>query len=194
MHHFIPPSEQSLEFLKPYRATDEIFSFPSGEKVPIAKYFLKFKKWQGKPIENTFGNKALIDVNGKPMFAEFAIMHLFRNNGWESRWVETYAKGKMNPLILSEWKDERYKNQIPNPIEDKDILECLYNIAKQNNNSYAGCWDILAWRDKEIIFVESKRQKKDRVQDSQIKWLEASLAHNLKPENFALVEWIIELK
>jgi len=49
----------------------------------VRKINLKFKKWTGKPIENTMGNKEVLDINGKPLFAELAYLTYLNNEGWE---------------------------------------------------------------------------------------------------------------
>lgn len=162
---------------------------PSGEKVRIPEYRTFFKKWEGQPLKQTFGGKALVDVDGAPMFAELAIMHLFIKAGWQARWVETYATSDKEPKTLSEWKDDRYKNQVSVPIMNDAVTGCLEKIAALNGSSYAGCWDVLSWRDDRIIFAESKRLKKDRIQKTQLNWLEAGLRSGLSPENFLIVQW-----
>lgn len=189
MATFNSPSEQSLEFLKPYRVADELFTLPSGEQILIPKYASAFKQWLGIPLNETFGGKTVLDVDGRPMFAELAIMNLFVRAGWQARWVETYAKGKNAPIFLSEWKDDKYKNQLPDPITDEKIISCLAGIAALSENSYGGCWDVLAWKNDTLIFAESKRLKRDSIRDTQINWLSSALAYGLKPENFALIEW-----
>jgi hypothetical protein len=35
--------------------------------------FLKLTEWAGPPIANTYGNKAVVDWKGEPLFAELAI-------------------------------------------------------------------------------------------------------------------------
>lgn len=191
MATFNPPSEQSFEFLKPYRVADELFTLPSGEQILIPKYAPTFKQWLGIPLNETFGGKTVLDVDGRPMFAELAIMNLFKRSGWQARWVETYAKSKTAPIFLSEWKDDKYKNQLADPIADEKILRCLSDIAEINKNNYGGCWDVVAWKDDSIVFAESKRRKQDRIQETQINWLTAALAYGLKPQNFTLIEWEI---
>lgn len=170
----------------------EEITLPSGQKVQIPERRFVFKKWTGQPIKETFGNKALIDVDGKPMFAELAIVNLFIKSGWQARWIETYATGDKNPKFLSRWKDDKYKNQILDPIADDIVTDRLKNIAALNGGSYSGCWDVLGWRGDKIIFAESKRFKKDRVQGTQVKWLDAGLRSGLTPENFFIVQWDFE--
>lgn len=171
-------------------SSKSVFVFPiQGSTVSIPQTNLQFHSWNGIPLKNTFGNKPVLTVNGKPMFAELAIMHEFLKEGWEARWIETYGRGKMNPLFLNEWKDDPYKNQTNVPVENSTVAETLNGIAKENKNSFSGCWDVLAWKNDEIIFVESKHKGKDKVRQTQINWLSAALRYGLKPQNFLMVEW-----
>ena len=159
------------------------------EKIEIPKCLVEFKKWTGQPIQNTFGNKPLLDFDGKPMFAELLIMNLFLKNGWNSRWVETYGKRTLKPIYLSDWIDDIYKNQIDRPIESLPIQELLNKLAEKNSSNFGGCWDVLAWKDEYLIFAESKRSKKDFLQSTQNKWINASFEVGLDRENFLMVEW-----
>ena len=169
----------------------EEIALPSGQVIQVPMVNLVFKKWTGQPIRETFGGKPLIDMDGKPMFAELAIMHRFIKSDWQARWIETYATGK-EPKHLSEWKDDRYKNQVLDPISDDVTLRHLTTIAQLNNGSYRGCWDVLAWRGGKLIFAESKHFKKDRILPTQVGWLDAGLRSGLTCENFRIVQWDFE--
>ncbi len=124
------------------------------------------------------------------MFAELAILNHFTNAGWDCRWIETYGKPKTAPIFLSEWKDGKYNTQSNVPITNITISQLLSDVAKFNGNSYSGCWDVLAWKDDMIIFIESKRKRKDAIRGTQINWLSAALKSGLKPSNFLVVEWV----
>ena len=168
----------------------EVEIFKIGEETyEVPKCIVKFEKWNGEPVKETFGGKPIVNVNEKPMFAELAIMEHFIAEGWESRWIETYGKSKSEPICLSEWKDEKYKNQVHNPIENETILTLLKEISTENENSYSGCWDVLGWKDSRIIFAESKRTKKDSIRSTQNNWLNAGLKSGLKLNNFLIVQW-----
>jgi len=174
------------QFLTP---TDiELFSINS-QIVEIPKCIVAFSKWTGEPVKETFGGKPIVSFDSKPMFAEVAIITSFRNDGWDARWVETYGRRSKEPICLSEWKDDKYKNQIHTPIEDKEITKQLADIAKINSNSYSGCWDVMAWKGDRIIFAESKRAKKDSIRVSQNNWLASGLKYGLQPVNFMIVQW-----
>ena len=155
--------------------------------IEIPRCTINLIKWDGEPIHDTFGGKPLVSVENKPMFAELAIMTLFANDNWDTRWIEVY--GKSTPVFLSEWKDDKYKNQIHHPFDNKDPETLLQDIASKNRNSYSGCWDILAFKDNNIVFAECKRRNRDKIRPSQINWLSAGLNSGLTKDNFLVVEW-----
>lgn len=157
--------------------------------IEIPRCRILLDRWQGETIKHTFGNKPLIDVGGKPMFAELAIMQLFLDDGWEARWLESYAHGQRNIVVLQEWADLPYSQQTDSPIENREIVAMLAAIAKENGGNFGGCWDVLAWKGDRLIFAETKRIKQDRINDNQRRWVAAALRYGLKPENFLVVEW-----
>ncbi len=177
------------DFLKP---TDiEVFSLEN-TTIAIPKCIIAFEKWSGSPIKNTFGGKPVVCVNNQPMFAELAIMTYFISEGWDSRWIETYGKSNKEPIYLSNWKDDKYKNQEHTPIRNERILKLLNGIAIHNDNSFSGCWDVLAWHNENIIFAESKRTKKDKIRQTQVNWLNAGLKSGLNSNNFLVIQWDLE--
>ena len=159
------------------------------KKIDVPKCLVKFDQWTGEPISQTFGGKPLLSVDNTPMFAELAIMTSFVKDGWQSRWVETYGKSNKEPIFLTDWKDDSYRNQVNRPIIDEEVLRLLALIAHHNNDSYAGCWDVLAWKEGNIIFAESKRIKKDSIRSTQTNWLMAGLKSGLTVDNFLVVQW-----
>lgn len=161
--------------------------------VEIPKCNVLFEKWEGIPLKETFGGKPTLSVNDNPMFAELAIWEGFIRDGWEARWIETYGKNKKSPIYLSQWKDEKYKFQKNDPINNENILKMLDEIAIINNDSFSGCWDVLAWKDDNFIFSEAKRTKRDKIRSTQINWLSAGLKYGLQNSNFLVVQWDFEL-
>ncbi|HRH66497.1 MAG TPA: hypothetical protein PLU53_09390 [Bacteroidia bacterium] len=170
-----------------FQPTDIEFFSSSDLTFEIPKCIVKFECWSGLPINETFGGKPLVCVDNHPIFAELAIRKYFEIDGWDARWVETY--GKVKPIYMSEWKDDKYKNQIHHPFSNNRIDNILANIAKENSNSYSGCWDIVAFKDDRIIFAEAKRANKDRIRATQTKWLAAGIRCGLKTEDFLVVQW-----
>ncbi len=155
----------------------------------IPKCNILFERWRGASIQNTFGGKTVLNVNSEPSFAEIAIAEIFINAGWDARWVETYGRGNLNPFFLRKWKDDKYKNQVNFPIEEKWVSELLKEIAYNNEGSFSGCWDVVAWKEEQIIFAESKRLKQDSIRQTQFNWLQAGLKSGLNELNFLVVQW-----
>lgn len=170
--------EESLLFLKQNKVDGEIFSLSSGEHILIQKYFVNFIEWKGKPLINSYGNKMVIDYNGEPLFAELVVLNLFKEHGWNGVWVDSYRR--------------KYRVGLPDiiePIEIPNKQKELLDTIRNKTGKFGGCWDVFLWKDDQILFIELKRQKKDSIQDSQRKWLEHSLNHGLRPEDFVLLEW-----
>lgn len=173
-----PPQEDSLEFLKPYKVDGELFSLSSGAEVSIQKYFLHFNEWKGAPIPNTYNGKAVIDWNDEPLFAELAVLRLFQSHGWEGVWVDSYRR--------------KYRTGLPDvtePIELPEQQKQLIESIRAKTGRHGGCWDVLVWKDNQLLLIELKRSKKDRIQESQISWLEKSIEFGLNLNNFSFIEW-----
>ncbi len=170
-----------------FQPTETEYFNIQGQAINISKCTVTFDKWAGESVKETFGGKPILNFNGHPMFAELAIMLTFQNDGWETRWVETY--GKKEPICLTNWKDDKYRNQVHQPFQDNEIIKLLADISKLNANTYSGCWDVVAKKGEHIIFVESKRAKKDSIRLSQVNWLSSALLYGLKPDNFLMVQW-----
>ena len=150
-----------------------------------------FPAYTGTLQGDRFGNKDLLHVDDKPQFAEVAILRAFEADGWQGRWVEPYQRAAMDPSILHAWNGGAFKTQEQVPIAELWVKERLHAIASQNRNSYAGCWDVVAWKDERLIFVEAKLSKKDRMRPTQLRWLEAALKCGCAVEDFLVVEWTL---
>lgn len=183
------PARDPLGFLQPYFSGYETFSLSSGDKIEVPKFTLQFKKWDGEKLLYTLGGKAVLEVAGKPQFAELAIADFFKQHGFDTRWAETYGQGGDLPLFLSEWQNKPLKDQASHPIDEAWITEMLKDIANLNGESFSGCWDVIAWKDKQLYFIESKRRKKDSLRDTQRHWINSAMRYGLAPENFIVIEW-----
>ena len=65
---------------------------------------MTFQGWVGDFDGDTYGNKALIEIDGKPMFVELAILCIFRPYEWDGR-------GTHERLVYS--RDKRSRNVAP---------------------------------------------------------------------------------
>ena len=178
MQKSTPSQEGHLGFLQPYKVDGESFSLSSGASVLIQKYFLTFIPWEGVPIQNTYNGKAVIDWNGEPLFAELAVLRLFQSHGWEGVWVDSYRR--------------KYRVGLPDvtePVELPEKQKQLIESIRAKTGRHGGCWDVFVWKGEYVLFIELKRSKKDRIQDSQRLWLEKSFETGLTSDNFAFLEW-----
>jgi len=137
----------------------------------------RFRPWKGKPIQNTYGGKAVLDIEGMPVFAELAMTSVLKQHGFDgAAWVDSYRNCFRNAMPPE-------KCDLPD-----HVLEVYSRIAEVNGTR-AGCWDVIAWNSDGVSFVECKRKGKDRMRRSQFKWLESALKVDLTLSNFAICEW-----
>ncbi len=181
MNNTLYPSKLSPDSTESYTIAGSTVDIPVVHKL--------FKEWQGPAITNTFGGKPLVDYQGVPMFAELAIQRLAVESGWQSRWVETYSMKSKAPYFFTDWIDAKLGEQPLDPITDITQTDLLTQVAKLNDSSYYGCWDVIAWSDEKLLFLESKRSKKDSIRSTQLAWVEAGMATGLSADNFLIVQW-----
>ncbi|MBK9273036.1 MAG: hypothetical protein IPM49_00660 [Flavobacteriales bacterium] len=150
-----------------------------------------FPPYPAGATAHTFGHKELLRVDGRPQFAEVAILRLSEEAGWQGRWVETYGKPALRPGFWRAWHPHGPSAQVQVPIADPGVNERLHAIAAANGNTFGGCWDVVAWKDGRLVFAESKRKGKDRIRATQVRWLEAALRCGCALEDFMVVEWTV---
>lgn len=181
-HRIILPRilyKDDIDFFE-HRVENEVFLLSSGKQVLVQKYFIQFNSWKGAPIPNTYNNKPVIDWNGEPVFAELAVLRLFKSHGWDGVWVDSYRR--------------KYRVGLPNVIEPVELpqkREELIDSIRAKTNRSGGCWDVFVCKDDQLLFIELKRQNKDVIQESQKLWLEKSLDLGLTAQDFAFLEWVI---
>lgn len=139
-----------------------------------------FKEWLGPPITNTYGGKAVLDYQGRPLFAELVALQIYKESGWEGVWVDTYS---------SKFRVGLHEDTSPVDLPI-DVNAWLQDIIKINGSS-KGVWDLLLWKDGKLRFVELKRIKKDAIRQTQIDFLTSALQCGYMVEQFEILEWDI---
>jgi hypothetical protein len=147
----------------------------SGNCVLLPKTTPQFRTWKGAAIPDTYGGKPVLDLRGEPLFAELVILRLFESAGWQGAWVDTYRNRQRVAL----------DGHIELPKARRAWLEEVYARA----GSRHGCFDMYAWQDDRVLFAEAKRAGKDKIRDTQVRWLAAALAAGLGVESSLVVEW-----
>src|SRR5262249_40504909 len=136
----LPPELQPIDRLP--------IDLPSGMiHLPLCKP--KFSKWPGKPLAFTFGQKALIDFEGQPLFAELVILRLLEKRGWEGVWVSSYGGRFLREMPT----DPALSNHVR-------LSESRTKILDHISPKKSGCFDVFAWHDDQILFCESKRRRR----------------------------------
>lgn len=105
---------------------------------------------------HSFGGKDLLLEDGRPQFAEVAILRIFQAAGWQGRWLETYPHRK-HPRLWLEWKPGGSRAQEHVPTQEAWVNEKLQAIAQANGGYFSGCWDVVAWKNDRLVFAESTK-------------------------------------
>jgi hypothetical protein len=160
----VPKSYESIKLL-------------TGQIINVPKAAPTFKPWLGSSFKNTYGGKQVIEWNDEAVFAELAILRILQSAGWEGVWIDTYSNKRRVAI-------DRIAEL---PFERNNLLQQIFQSA----DSRFGCFDIYCWRDTQTLFAEAKRFGRDKIRDSQRRWLAAALAHGLPVESFLIVEWTL---
>jgi hypothetical protein len=166
------------EILKPTGYESIVIS--PGHVIDVPKATPIFHPWCGNNIRDDYNGKQILNVGGKPAFAELAILWAMHAVGWEGVWIDTYSRkyrtGYWGVMPLSEL-----------PFEREQLIERIYT----RTGSRSGAWDVYCWTGQNVLFVESKRARRDKIRDSQRHWLAAAIREGYTKENFLIVEWSI---
>jgi ribosomal protein S18 acetylase RimI-like enzyme len=163
--------------------SDLSFDLEKRKQVTVHGYHVDFNSCPGRPsvgLDKSWASKPLVMVEKQAMFAEFALLALFRKAGWEGVWADAHHR--------------KYFDKMPNQSKGASlntyINQLISRIAANNNNSRAGCWDIILWASRAVVFVEMKSCSSDSgIGDTQIGWLSAGLKSGLTANQFLVVEW-----
>jgi len=172
--------------------TDDPAMFEPKERLEVSLRLpmvrLTLRPWEASSLRHGFGNKPLVEHKGQGMFAELAIRSMVEAEGWEARWVCAYGAKANGSRYRKNWCDDSLDRQKEVPLDAKrEVL--LAKIAKQNHNSYSGCWEVLAWKDDRTLFIEAKHDKKDHIRATQLEWRWAALRGGLKSDDFVVAQW-----
>ncbi len=154
----------------------------AGRTVDISTLRRQEQRWAGPAPEwfRAVPNKPVLQFAGQPMWAEFILLRLLESDGWAGAWVKNWGGRAFwrNPL---------------EPVELPAAATALFRrIEAGTAGRGGGCWDIFAWRDGEVLFMESKQLGRDRLRLTQLAWLKCALDENIPLSSFVIVEWFVE--
>jgi len=172
--------------LKEFRIVDKLkIELLDGIKIELPISRPQFKIWDGERIFN-YGGKPLLDYKGISCFAELLITNLLIDNGLDAVWIETYGGTHYLRSMPNGWNLQSEHISIPR--DKEDLLKKIWKQAKTT-----ACFDVLAWdHDNNVIFLEAKHFKKDKLTKPQLKFIRGALDCGFSPDNFLIVEWDFE--
>jgi hypothetical protein len=156
--------------------TTETLTLPSGRSFAFPKATPTFAKWPGEFSGSTYGKKAVHDFNGRPAFAELAILWTLQNEGWQGVWVDKKV------FRTDFWNSPPTKN----PASKTQFVTRRDLESSENTARSMGC---VCWKDDRVLFCECKRGKRDEIQESQLLFAETALNAGLPLDSFLFVEW-----
>jgi hypothetical protein len=154
----------------------------SGQDINLPLCQPTFNSWLGVQPPFTFGRKEVLNYKDQPVFAELMILNLLREKMWDGVWVSSFGGTK----YLREMPiDYRLGRTVDLPAEHKRLHDDIQSVA----GAKGGCFDVLAWRDGQILFLEAKRKSHDKIRDTQRRWIEAAISTGVTPDELIIVEW-----
>ena len=151
-------------------------TLPDGSTVSIRALRVAFSRATPNRLADgtlprTYTTKPLVSVNGAAMFGELAIVRWLEKDGWDAVWMDTFHGAKF-------WKAMPHKSP---PVALPPSARALYDAIKVANGGKAsGAFDVMAWRNGDVAFLEYKGQG-DRSNRNEARWVAAALAAGVLP-------------
>ena len=138
-------------------------------------------RW-GAPTPESFTsvpNKAPLNFDGFPAWAEIVVVRLLERSGWGAAWVKN-------------WGGRAFWRDVNDPVELPQTPSALFQKVEMMTGVRGGCWDVFAWRGDDVMFIKSKQRRRDRLRPTQRIWLETAMGCGVPLSAFAIVEWDAE--
>jgi hypothetical protein len=147
----------------------QLLSLPDGSQVAVQKRSMEFQLWS--PACSQWG-KPVLNLKESRVCAETAIVRLLSEDQWEAVWVSS----------------NRYRRDFP-PHSCSLSAEAEAELRKVKGTKLTGCWDVFAFKNGRVLFIECKRKNEDSIIPTQREWLSAALKVGFTLDNFLIVEW-----
>jgi hypothetical protein len=123
----------------------------------------------------------VLSITNKITFPELAVVDILRNENWDAYWIDNFHQ-----KVWNKFPERGSSVELPKIIKRK-----MDKIKKHlNTRTFSGCWDIVAFKNDIILFLECKgKPSNDKISDSQIKWITTGMKCGIPNEHFFIVEW-----
>lgn len=157
------------------------YALPSGRTIPIAAWTVRFQgadppRLRGTDLKSTYTSKPLVQVDGDSVFGELAIVRWLQKDGWSALWADTFHGRKF-------WSVMPHCGA---PVEPPAPIRALYDRIAQIKGSASGCFDVVAWKDGRVIWLEYKGPG-DRPNANEAAWIDAALRAGVEPTDLFFV-------
>jgi hypothetical protein len=161
----------------------------SGRSVSVRRYRAHLHECREKPtigLDRGYSSKPLVLVEKQVAFPEIAVLFLLKKMGWEGAWVDTPHR--------------KYFDRMPNQSKgislDAHASQAFTRIASYNQNSRAGCWDLVLWNERALAFAAvvgggagGTVEAPAALGEARTRWLAAAVKSGMTPGQFVVVEW-----
>ncbi len=149
--------------------------------VPLARYRVEFNANPGKSgvgLDRTYAVKPLVMMDKQAMFAEIALLGMFMRVGWAGVWVDVAHRKFFDKM----------PNQSKGASLEPYLNQALARIASNNAQGRSGCWDLILWANRTVVFVQLTGAHEE-IRRPHIAWLGAAMKSGFTPAQFMVVEW-----
>jgi hypothetical protein len=176
--------DEPLTFPEDLEPRDDVeIILSTGRRATVRRYRVSFTPCMERPtigMDRVYSAKQLVLVDKQATFPEIALLGLFQRNGWHGAWSDTQHR--------------KYFDRMPNQSKgislDTWANQTVARIAENNGKSKAGCWDLILWSERRVVFVTVIPAGGGRgLGDAQVRWMTAALRTGLSAGEFVLVEW-----
>lgn len=156
----------------------------SGKKVPVPGFRALFNaapERSGLGLDRGYAAKPLVLVEQQAMFPEIACLVLFQRCGWHGVW--------------SDLPHRKYFDKMPTQSKgtslDTFAQQLVGRIAESNDKSKVGCWDIILWENRTVVFVAVTPEEAggNGLSEAKARWLAAAMRCGLSAQQFLVVSW-----
>ena len=159
---------------------------PGVGSVEIERWTVRFppaepSKLPESVLKKTYTTKPLVEPYEKPVFGELAILKSLDKDGWSGVWVDTYHGSELF------WRDMPHQSSAVDLSDNPKILDTYRRIVSEHGKR-GGFFDVLAWRDSELLFIEYKGAG-DRPNSNEASWIAAALRTGIDSSQLLFAEY-----